>query len=157
MSAPIYFTDTNNSVVAIAANTLKTPVAVWAAADFGIQLVKYRVAFDGVTASAVPALVRVYTSTNQGTGTAGTSTQTGGGPTLANGCTAKYNLTVEPTGKVYLDTIQLTPNGGLVIYDYPPGTEATVQALNGGIGIDVLTPAAAPSVNVTVGLWYTRV
>lgn len=155
MSAPIYYTDTNNTTVGLVSATVKTPVAVWAAADFGIQLIKYRVSFDGITASDKPVLCRVFTSTNQGTGTGGTSTQIGGGITLANGCTAKYNFTVEPTGKTILDEFQVTPNGGLVIYDYPPGTEPTVAALNGGLGIDCLAPTSA--VNVAVGLWFTRV
>jgi hypothetical protein len=50
------YTVTTNGAVALTGGAAKTVLAVLAPAQFGVDLKKFRVGFDGVTASAVPVL-----------------------------------------------------------------------------------------------------
>ena len=70
-----------SGAVALSAATAKTALMVICPAQFGIDLKKFRVSFDGVTASAVPTLCELVTSTNATNSThqprSGTATITG--------------------------------------------------------------------------------
>jgi hypothetical protein len=99
------------AAVALAAATAKTVLSVIAPAQFGVDLLKYRIGFDGVTASAVPVVVELVTWTTDGTGTSGTVVQVYG-RSITAGFTTKYNYTVEPTTPTLVDRFTLTPNGG---------------------------------------------
>jgi hypothetical protein len=144
------------AAVALAAATPKTVLAVIAPAQFGCDLVGYEVAFDGVTASAVPVLVEVCRSTfatnsTPGTGnTAGTVTQTAG-RTITPGFTSFYGSTAEPTVLTPIDSFTMTPNGGTVIRDYNGNTPDS--DVSNGFVIRCTAPAA---VNVRATVFFER-
>lgn len=137
---------------AVATGTaLKSIVSVIAPAQFGVDLKKFRIGFDGVTAANAPVLVELWKFTTDGTGTSGTVNQVYG-PTITAGFTSKYNYTAEPTTLTLLDSWTLTPAGGLVVYDFPLG-DTPDTAVSQGIA---LRTTAAVTVNVRATLWFER-
>lgn len=94
----------------------KTILAARGGAAFGMDLKRWGVSFDGVTASAVPILVELCAWTGAGAGTSGvavTPLQTGG-RTIAPGLGASgSNYTAEPTALNVIKAELVTPNGGL--------------------------------------------
>lgn len=139
------------AAVALVAATAKTVLSVIAPAQFGVDLIKYRIGFDGVTASAIPVVVELVTWTTDGTGTGGTVVQVYG-RSITAGFTTKYNYSVEPTTPTLIDRFTLTPNGGALIYDFPLGTSPDT-AVSNLIGIRCTAPAA---VNVNATAWFER-
>lgn len=137
--------------VALVAATAKTVLSVIAPAQFGVDLVKYRIGFDGVTASAIPVVVEVVSFTTDGTGTSGTIAQVYG-RSITAGFTTKYNYTVEPTTATLIDRFTITPNGGTLIYDFPLGTSPDT-AVSNLIALRCTAPAA---VNVNGTMWVER-
>jgi hypothetical protein len=110
---------------------LKTVLTVIAPAQFGVDLGKVHFGFNGVTASAIPVLIELWSFTTDGTGTAGSVLQTYG-RTITAGFTTKYNYTVEPTGLTGpFDGWFLTPNAGTALYDLPLGTTYDCAVSNG--------------------------
>ncbi len=112
------------AAVALAAATAKSVLGVRGNAAFGLDLRKYTIDFDGVTASAVPVLVELCAATfatnPPGTNsTSRTAVQTGG-RLIASGVTAASNWTAEPTVLTVLKEFYLTPNGGLIIEEFSP-------------------------------------
>lgn len=117
-----------NGAVALSAGAAKTILAVKANAVFGLDLTKARISFDGVSASAAPVLVHLchLTWASGAVGTSSTS-QTAAifqeyGSRMAHGVTAASAWSAEPTVLTVIDEIQLTPNGGVIMYDFPLGT-----------------------------------
>lgn len=139
------------SPVALVAATAKSVLSVIAPAQFGVDLTKIRIGFDGVTASAVPVLVELVQFTTDGTGTGGTVNQVYG-PAITAGFTSKVNYTVEPTTATVVDRWTLTPNGGLVIYDWPLGTTPNTAVSN----LYTLRCTAPAVVNVMATMWFER-
>ena len=139
------------AAVALVAATAKTVLSVIAPAQFGVDLRKYRIGFDGVTASAIPVVVEIVSWTTDGTATGGTVVQTSG-RSITAGFTTKYNYSVEPTTATLIDRFTLTPNGGTVIYDFPYG-DSPDTAVSNLIGLRCTAPAA---VNVNATMWFSR-
>jgi hypothetical protein len=139
------------AAVALSAATAKTVLSVIAPAQFGVDLIKYRIGFDGVTASAVPVVVELVTWTTDGTGTSGTVVQVYG-RSITAGFTTKYNYTVEPTTPTLIDRFTITPNGGTLVYDFPLGTSPDT-AVSNLIGLRCTAPAV---VNVNATMWFER-
>lgn len=142
--------------VALAAATAKSVLGVNGTSAFGVDLQKFRLGFDGVTASAVPVLVELCVCTFGANppGTASTSatvTQTLGRSVTA-GFTAAKNWTTEPTTITVIDEWLLTPAGGLVLYDFPLGTSPD-SAVSNGFVIRCTAPAV---VNVRGALHFGR-
>ena len=133
--------------VALAAGVAKTVLAVIAPAQFGVDLVGFRLGFDGVTAANTPVVVEIVTWTTDGTGTSGTVVQTYGRAITA-GFTTKYAYSVEPTTPTLVDRYSLTPNGGAIVYDYPRDRTPDT-AVSNLIGIR-LTAAQIVNVNCTM-------
>lgn len=144
--------------VALVAATAKSVLTIIAPAQFGIDLTKIRIGFDGVTASAVPVLVELCDNTLATNSTVGTNNTTAGTPTqnygrtVTPGFTGFYNSTTEPTVLTAFDRWTLTPNGGLVIYDWPLGSTHDTP-VSAGITIRCTAPAA---VNVNCTAWFER-
>ncbi len=131
---------------------LKTILTVIAPAQFGVDLKKIRLAFDGVTASAVPILVELWRFTTDGTGTSGTVNQIYG-KTITPGFTTKYNYTAEPTGLTGpLDQWLQDPNKGVVIYDWPLG-DTPDTAVSEGFALRTTAPA---TVNCRAAMYCER-
>jgi hypothetical protein len=127
--------------VALSAATAKTVLMIIAPATFGIDLRSIDLAFDGVTAANTPVLVELVSSTQAGAGTTGsTPTVTQGyGRAITAGFTAGAGYSVEPTVLTVLDAWTLSPNGGLVIRDWPLG-EGYDQDVSKGLGLRLTAP-----------------
>jgi hypothetical protein len=128
-------------------------------AQFGGELKKFRVGFDGVTASAVPALVEIVRSTNASNSTPGTANTNENsnivqtyGRAITTGFTAFSASTSEPTVLTVLESFLLSPAGGLVLYDYALGSEFECD-VSAGLGIRVTAPAV---VNVRCSMMVER-
>lgn len=137
--------------VALAAGTAKTVLSVIAPAQFGVDLISYRISFDGVTAANTPVVIEVVSYTTDGTGTAGTVNQAYG-RSITAGFTTKYNYSAEPTVPTSLDTFRITPNGGTIVYDYPRDRTPDC-AVSNLIGLRL---TAAQIVNVTATMTFER-
>jgi hypothetical protein len=137
---------------AVATGTaLKTILSVIAPAQFGINLKKVHLGFDGVTASAVPVLVELWSATTDGTGTAGTVNQVYN-RTITPGFTTKYNYTAEPTTLTLIDSWLLTPVGGTLFYDWPLGDTPDCAVSN----LFALRTTAPATVNCRATMWFER-
>lgn len=143
MPAPIYKCSTEGAV-ALAAATAKTIVGVKAHANSGLLLTSTRLAFDGVTASAVPVLAELcyctWGANSPGTNSTSTTPRQGNGRVLTAGFTSGKTWTTEPTTLTVVEDVLLTPNGGLVYYDFPLGTEWDC-ALAEGFALRLTAPA----------------
>jgi hypothetical protein len=135
-----YVTSTEGAV-ALSAATAKSILGVTAPAQFGVDLKKLRVGFDGVTASAVPVLIELCYATFATNG-----------PGITAGFTAAKNWTTEPTVLTPFEEWLLTPAGGTILYDYPLGDTPDTAASNGF----VLRCNAPASVNVRATLLFER-
>lgn len=147
------YSASTEGAVALAAATAKSVLAVTAPAQFGCDLKKFRVGFDGVSASAVPVLIELCRSTfaTAGTSTAATVDQVYGRAVTA-GFTAAKNYTAEPTVLTPIEEFLLTPAGGLVFYDFPLGDTPDCDVSNGF----VLRCNAPAAVNVRASMWFER-
>lgn len=152
MSKAGYSAATGAAVPLVAA-TAKTVLNVTAPASFGVDLTKIRLAFDGITSTAIPVLVELCYSTQAtaGTSTAGTVNQIYG-RTITAGFTTAYNYTVEPTVLTVIDSYLVSPYSGTVIYDYPLGTTPDT-AVSNGLCIRLTAPLA---VNVRATMYFER-
>lgn len=155
--AAVGYSIQTEGAVALAAATAKTIIGAKAHANSGLQLKSFEVAFDGVTASAVPVLVEVMYSTwaTQPPGTASTSTtvRQAYGRALTAGFTSGKTWTTEPTALTNIKEFLLTPNAGLVAYQWPLGQEPDC-ALAEGFVIRCNAPAA---VNVRATMSFERI
>jgi hypothetical protein len=104
----------------------------------------YRVGFDGVTASAVPVLVELcyitFATNPPGTNSTASTIDTIYGRVVASGFTAAKNWTAEPTVVTAFDEFLLTPNGGLIVKDFPRDRTPD-SAFNEGFGLRLTAPA----------------
>ena len=147
---------TTLAAVPLVATTVKSVLTVIAPAQFGIDLTKIRLGFDGVTASAVPVLVELTDNTLASNGVVGTGNTTAGTPTqnygrtITPGFTGFYNSSAEPTVQTAFDRWTLTPNGGLVIYDWPLGSTHDTP-VSAAVTIRLTAPAA---VNANATMWF---
>jgi len=150
------YTASTGTTVALSAATAKSVIGVSSPSTFGVDLKKLRIGFDGVTASAVPVLVELCVATfaTNGPGTNSTSITPvqAYGRSIVAGFTAARNWTAEPTVLTPVDNWTLTPNGGLVILDFPLG-DTPDSAVSNGFVIRCTAPAV---VNVQAALWFER-
>lgn len=142
--------------VALSAATAKTILGVVAPATFGLDLKKFRVAFDGVTASAVPVLIELCYSTfatnSPGTNSTAITERQVYGRSIAIGAVAAKTWTTEPTVLTVIEEFLLTPNGGVIFYDYPLG-DTPDSAVSEGFAIRCTAPA---TVNVRATIWWEK-
>lgn len=151
------YTIQTGAAVALSAATAKTILFITGTSGFGVDLKKVRVGFDGVTASAVPVLVELCYSTAASNSTPGTGNTTATvnqvyGRSITAGFVGGYACTSEPTVLTVIDHMLLTPNGGLVIYDWPLG-DSPDSAVSNGFAIRCTAPA---TVNVRGSMWFER-
>lgn len=109
--------------VALAAATVKSVLGVKSGATFGLDLKKLRVAFHDSDATELPVLIELCRSTwatnSPGTNSTSVTPAQGYGLRVAHGITAAKNWTSEPTALTVIEDWELTPAGGVVIYDLP--------------------------------------
>ena len=128
------------AAIALAAATAKTLLELTAGAADQVKIKEWWVEFDGVTATAVPALVEVLRFSASMTGTA--TPPTGVPKDAADGAVAatlKHNATGEGTAGVVLYRHNVPPTSGKHVL-FPLGDEIVVP-LSGMIGIRVTAPA----------------
>lgn len=143
---------TNTTAVAMVAATAKTVVQVLGSANDTIAPVRIKVSFDGVTTTAVPALLEIGIITAAGTvGTSFTPVQWSGSP-LASSCSAGYNSSAEPTYTRILDSIYVPVLMGATTEWAPLGDEP-LCAISQGIGVRVTAPA---TVNCLASILYSE-
>lgn len=149
------YTAPTGGAVALAAATAKSILGVKGHANFGIDLTKVRVSFDGTTA-ATPVLVELcyatFATNSPGTNSTSVTPAQAYGRVTAVGATAGKNWTTEPTVLTVIEEELLTPNGGLVVYDFPLGTTPD-SAVAEGFVIRCTAPAI---VNVRAAMWWER-
>lgn len=158
MSSVGYKVDTS-AAVALTAATAKTALMFITPAQFGGCLTHFSIGFDGVTASAIPVFWEIVRSTNATNSTPGTANTTESanivqtrGRAITTGFTAFSASTTEPTVLTRLRGNNLTPAGGLLVYDFVLGRELECD-VSAGLGVRLTAPAA---VNVRVGLEIER-
>lgn len=145
MSA-VGYSCTTEGAVALSAATAKTVIGVKAHANSGLQLKGFEVAFDGVTASAVPVLVEVcycsWGANSPGTNSTSTTPRQNYGRVLTAGFTSGKTWTAgnEPTTLTVLKEFLMAPDKGLIAYQYPLGLEPDC-ALAEGFAIRITAPA----------------
>ncbi|MEV7013264.1 hypothetical protein [Streptosporangium sp. NPDC051022] len=154
-----YVTSTEGAV-SLSAATAKSIIGVKSGAttaNHGVDLKKWRVSFDGVSASAVPVLVEVclatFATNAPGTNSTSTTIDQAYGRHASTGFSAAKGWTTEPTVLTPLEELLLTPNGGTIFYDYPLG-ESPDSALGEGFVVRCTAPA---TVNVRATVWFERV
>jgi hypothetical protein len=156
MSASGYSIQTEGAVALVAA-TAKTIIGVKANAASGVQLKSFELAVDGVTASAIPVLIELcyctWATNSPGTASTTTTPRQLYGRLLTVGFTSAKNWTTEPTVLTVEKEFLLTPNGGLIAYQYPLGQEPD-SALAEGLAIRCTAPAAV-NVRATMALERT--
>jgi hypothetical protein len=153
------YTVRTTAAVALSAATAKTALMVITPAQFGCDLKKFRIGFDGVSATAVPVLWEIVTSTNATNSTPGTGNTNESsnitqiyGRSITTGFTAFSASTSEPTVLTTIDSEYLTPAGGLLFYDIPLGDTPDI-GVSAGIGIRLTAPA---TVNARCAMWFER-
>lgn len=156
--AKVGYSAQTGAAVALVAATAKTVLFVTATANFGMDWKKYRLSFDGVTASAIPVFVELNYNTAATNSTAGTGNTTVTinqiyGRSITTGFTGGYNCSSEPTVQTNVDAYLLTPNGGTVVYDCPLG-DVPDSAVSNGFTMRLTAPAA---VNARASMFFERI
>lgn len=147
--------------IALTGGAAKTVLGVRANAAFGIDLTKFEIGFDGVTASAVPALVELcyctFASNAPGTNSTSVTPNQVYGRTVAHGVTAARNWTTEPTTLTPIREWKVSPAGGLLVIEFPLGQTIDTQEQAGtNLQALVLRVNAAANVNCRAGMWWER-
>src|SRR5574337_790247 len=125
----------------------KTMLMAIAPAGFGLKLVAWGVSFDGVTPSAVPAVVDIVQSTQATAGTSGvapTITQVRGRSTSGSAPTGGSNYTAEPTVLTVVKRFYIPQFMGTFVYQSPLGREIECDSSGGtvkALGIRINTSA----------------
>lgn len=129
------------------ATATKTTLMAIAPAGHGLVLISYKISFDGVTSSAVPATVEIVRSTQAGAGTSGVSptiTLVGGRVTSGSAPTGGSNYSAEPTTLTAVDRFYVSQYMGLVAEPFPLGREIEIDSSAGtvlAVGLRVTTTA----------------
>jgi hypothetical protein len=143
MSA-VGYSCTTEGAVTLTAATAKSIVGAKAHANSGLQVKGFLVAFAGVTASAVPVLIELcyatFATNSPGTNSTSTTPRQAYGRALTAGFTSGKNWTTEPTALTVIKEMLLSPNGGVVSFQYPLGQEPDC-ALGEGFVIRCNAPA----------------
>lgn len=138
------YSHVTEGAVALSAATAKSVIGAKAGSAAGLQWTGYTIAFDGVTASAVPVLVEfgycTFGANSPGTNSTGTTERQKNGRVITADWTGGRNWTTEPTTITVIGEGLLTPNGGLIVYDDPLGKEAD-SAVSEGFVIRLNAPA----------------
>lgn len=153
-----YVVNTGAAAIALSAATAKTLAYLNAGAANQPSVGELCVGFDGVTNSAVPALCELCFGTKASNSTPGTGStsftplQIRGWPAQASQTAAANTCTSEPTVLVSLKQWLLSPNGGLIVVQFPMGKEPTAVASGTAVsGNQMALRATAPATVNTRG------
>ncbi len=145
MTQPQY-TCSSEGAVSLSAATAKSVVGVKAHANSGLQVVAAVLSFPDTNAAEVPVLCELmyatFATNSPGTNSTSTTPRQMNGRSLTAGFTAGRNWTTEPTAlTLAYPEFTVTPNGGLVIYNFPLGNEPDC-ALGEGFVLRLTAPSA---------------
>jgi len=142
--------------VALAAGVAESVFGIKGNAAFGVDWLGFRLGFDGVTASAVPVTVELcyatFATNSPGTNSTSVTIRTNYGRAVASGMTAAKNWVAEPTVLTVFDEFVLTPNGGLIVREFPRDRTPDSAFAEGF----VVRCTAAAIVNLRGGMWAER-
>ena len=143
-----------NSVFS-AATGAKTLLKIVTGAAFLLKVHEIGVSMDGVTSSAVPATLDIFTSDETTAGTGGGSPVTTQikGLTVAHGTTVTCNHTAEGTTYTVVKSLFAPQYMGLLVLQNPLGLEEQALALSDSIGLRINTSA---TVNVLAWIKWSR-
>lgn len=136
-SAHIYTVNNSVDQTTVAA-TPKTFLQLITPATRKAWLKELGISFKSVTATDVPVLIQLCRQSTAGTVTAVTPNPDVEGHPAAL-CTASELVTVEPTTGVVIKEWELTPIGGLFVYQLPLGDEIEM-AISSRLGLIVTSP-----------------
>lgn len=146
---------TSGSVSLVAA-TLKYVLGVQAGTEFGVDLKKIHIGFNGTDATDAPVLVELcavtFATNAPGTNSTSATPVQAYGRHAATGFLAASNWTSAPTVVTVMQEVLLSPNGGLIMYDWPLG-DTPDSPLNQGFAIRC---TAADAVSVRAAAWFER-
>lgn len=139
--------------VALVAGVAKTVIGVKGHANFGLDLIKVRYGFDGIVASERAVLIQLcyasWASNSPGTASTSITPVQGYGRTITPGFTAGRDWTTEPTNLTVLEEETLTPNAGVLWYDFPLGTTYDSNVLEGFV-LRMTAPAVVNNVRASL-------
>lgn len=141
---------TRNTVFAATAGA-KTVLKLITPTSYGIKVHEIGVSTDGVTASAVPATLDLFTSdeSTAGTGSGTAVTTQIKGTAIAHGLTVSQNHSAEGTALTVIKTMFVPQYMGLLVLQNPLGLEEQSPAgLADSIGLRINVSA-----NVNVNAW----
>ena len=133
----------------------KTVLMAIAPAGHGLALTEISLSMDGVTNSAVPALVEIVQSTQAGAGTSGvapTITQIRGRVTTGQAPTGGSNYTVEPTTLTRVKIFYIPQFMGTFVYQFPLGREIECDSSGGTIKALGIRITVTANVNVVASM-----
>lgn len=146
---------TRNTVFAATAGA-KTVLKLVTPTSYNIKVHEIGVSTDGVTASAVPATLDLFTSdeTTTGTGTGSAVTTQIKGAAVAHGLTVSQNHSAEGTTYTVIKSLFVPQFMGLVVLQTPLGLEEQSPAgLADSIGLRINVSA---TVNVLAWIKWSR-
>lgn len=137
------------SGLSLSAATAKTAIELATGATIDNVWIGFDVSFNGVTATNVPVLLELISSTATGTGTAYTPNRIGANQGRAALTTAKHSLSAEGASPTVLASWYVPPTSGFS-YLFPLGREFG-QPVSAFRGIRLTAPNA---VSAAVNLWF---
>lgn len=132
---------------ALVAATVETLVQVTAPSTRRLQVVRWGISFNGITATDVPVQVDLLRLTTAGTASAFTPLKIDEADPAAL-ASSQRAFTAEPTAGDVLESHFVTPVGGLIVIEYAFENRPVVAA-SGRIGIR----ANAPTSGVSADCW----
>lgn len=140
MASAHLYTASNSADQPTAAAGNRTLIQLTTLATRRLWITEFGIGFKSVTATDVPGAIFFSRQSTAGTATAVTSQPVIEGHPAAIS-TAQELFTVEPTtGVIAGGPWELTPIGGLFVYQFPTGQEIEV-VVSSRIGLIALTPA----------------
>lgn len=131
---------------ALAAATAETLVQVIGSASTKSKIVQWSVAFDSVSPTAEPVLVRLARQTTSGTSTGATEVRNDPDDPTAL-CTSFHSFSAEPTLGEVIEEIEVYPGGIPFVMQYPMGLEPIIDSDTASrVGIIVTAPAVVNAV-----------
>lgn len=149
-----------SSAVTLTASTAKTTLMLITPAQFGLDLLKFRVTFDGITPLDPAVLVELVTSTNATNSTPGTNNTSvtpaqGYGRSITTGFTSFAASTTEPTVLTVQESWTQSPYMSGVWYDWPLGNTPDFP-VSSGVGIRLTPGTLTATTHAHVTMYFER-
>lgn len=146
--------------VTLTASTAKTALMLITPAQFGLDLLKFRVSFDGITPLDPDVLVELVSSTNAtnstpGTGNTSITPTQMYGRSITTGFTSFAASTSEPTVLTVIEGWTQSPYGSNIWYDFPLGNTLDFP-VSSGVGVRFTPGTLTATTHGRVTMYYER-